>query len=65
MKNQSVFRRCTAIDRVIKNRIVTAVQQVFLSPIMYQLTVLGRVKDLEILEHIFRLYGAIDEIYLK
>ena len=40
-------------------------QQVFLSPIMDQLTGLGQVTSLEMLQHIFKSYRLIDEIDLE
>ena len=47
-ENQAIFQRCTAVNRVIKNKTVTEEQQVFLSPIMDQLTIIGKVMVLEI-----------------
>ena len=48
-------------------QIITAVQQVFISKIMYQLTGFKQVTALEMiqLKHIFRFYGEIEEINLK
>ena len=48
-----------------ENKIVTEVQQVFLSPIMDQLTGFGKATALEMLQHLFRSQGAIDEINLE
>ena len=58
--NQALFQRYTSIDRAIKNPIFMEVQKVFLSSIIYQLTGFGQVTVLQILKHLFRLYGAID-----
>ena len=60
-KNQALFWRCTDLDGAIKKEIFMAVQQVFLSPIMYQLTGFGEVTALDILQHLFRSYGAIEK----
>ena len=48
-------------------QIITAVQQVFISKIMYQLTGFGQVTALEMiqLQHIFRSYRDIDKINLE
>ena len=57
-KLHGILQRCTAIYRVIKNKIIKVVQQVFLSPVMDQLTVFRQVTALEILQNIFRSYGG-------
>ena len=64
-QNQALFQRCTAVDRAIKYQIVKVFQQLFLSPIMDQLSVLGQVTALYIMQHLFRAYGDIDKIYVK
>ena len=55
-ENQPLFWHCTAVDRAIKNKIAVVVQQLFLSPSMYQMAGLGQVTSLEILQHIFMLH---------
>ena len=64
-KNQALFIRYTTADRSLKKKIVTAVQPVFLYPLVYQITGFGQVSALTILQHIFTSYGAIDEINLE
>ena len=64
-KNRALFRKYTAVDRALKNQIVTAVELVFLSPLVDQITGFVQVYALTMLQHIFSSYGAIDEIYLK
>ena len=41
------------------------VQPVFLSPLVYQLTLFGQVSTISMLHHIFTSYGSIDEIDLE
>ena len=41
-QNQALFQCCTAIDRSTKNKIVTAVQPIFMSPLMDQFTGFGQ-----------------------
>ena len=53
------------MDVAIKKHIVTAVEPVFLSPMVYQMTGIGQVSELIILQHIFKNYGAIDKINLE
>ena len=48
-KNQALFRRFTAVDESIKKRILTAVQPVFLSPLVDQLMGFGQVTVLQII----------------
>ena len=64
-QNQALFWRCNAVDGGIKKKIIVAVQQVFLSPIMGQLIGFGQVTSLHMLQNIFRSYGAIDKINLE
>ena len=49
----------------MKNQIVTAVEPVFLSPLVDQLTDFGQVSVLTVLHHIFTSYGVIDKFYLE
>ena len=58
-QNQTLFRRCTALDRALKKQIVTAVQPVLLSPLVDHLTGFGQVTALQMLQHIFNSHGAI------
>ena len=64
-QNQALFRKYTSVDVALKKQIVTAVEPVFLSPLVDQLTVFGKVTKLTMLKYIFYSYGAIDEIDLK
>ena len=48
----------------MKNKIFTALELVFLSPLVYQLTGFGQVSALTMMQHLFSRYGAIDEIDL-
>ena len=53
------------MDRALKNQIVTAVEPVFLSPLVDQLTDFGQVSVLTVLHHIFTSYGVIDKFDLE
>ena len=64
-KNQAVFRKYTAVDRALKNQIVTSVEPVFLYSLVYQLTGFGQVSALTMLHHLFSNNGAINKINLK
>ena len=64
-QKQVLFRKYTAVDRVLKNHIVTAVEPVFLSLLVDQLTGFGQLSALTILKHIFYSYRDIDEIDLE
>ena len=60
-KNQALLRRCTKVDGAIKKNIVMAVQQVFLSPIMDQLTRFGKLTALKMLQHLLISYRNIEK----
>ena len=62
---KALFRRCTSVDGAIKKQTVTAVHKVFLLSIIDHLTGSVEVMALDILQHLFRSYGAIKEIDLK
>ena len=64
-KNQALFRKYTAVDGAFKNQIVTAVEPVLLSLLVYQITGFGQVSAFTMLQHIFSSYGAIDKINLE
>ena len=64
-KDQALFRKYTAVDVALKKKIVTAVEPVFLSPLVDQHTDFGQVSVLTMLQHLFSSYGAIDEIDLE
>ena len=51
--------------RSLKNQIVTAVEQVFLSPLVDQLTGFGQMSTLTIIRHIFSIYRVINKIDLE
>ena len=53
------------MDGALKNKIVTAVQPVFLSPLVDQLTGFGQVTALQIPQNLFNYYRAIDNIGLE
>ena len=53
------------MDGSLKKHIVTALQPVFLSPLVNQLTGFGQVSALNMLQHIFNSYTAIEEIDLE
>ena len=53
------------MDGALKNQIVTAVEPVFLSPLVDQLKGFGQVSALTMLQHLLSSYGVIDEIYLE
>ena len=55
-----MFRKYTAVDGSLDNQIVTAVEPVFLSPLVDQLTGFGKVYAITILQHLFSSYGAIN-----
>ena len=59
-----MFRKYTAVERYLKDQILTAVEPVFLSPLVNQLTMAGQVSTLTILQHLFSSYRAIEEIDL-
>ena len=64
-QNQALFQKYTAMDGALKKQIVTAVEPVFLSPLVYQLTGFGQVFALTMLQNMFSRYEAIDERNLK
>ena len=61
-QNQALFRKYTAVE---KNYIVTEVEPVFLSALVYQLTGFGKVSTLTMLQHMLYSYGAIEKIDLE
>ena len=60
-----MFQNYTAMDRALKNQIITAVDPVFLSPLVEQLTGFRQVSALTMLQNLFSSYGVIDEINLE
>ena len=52
-QNQVMFCKYTAVDRALKKQIVTAVEPVFLSPLVDQLIGFGQVTALTMLKNIF------------
>ena len=60
-QNQELFKKYTAMDRAIKDKIVTAVEPVFLFPLVYQLTGFGQVSALTMLQNTFKSYGEVEE----
>ena len=63
-QNQAMFRKYTAVEKALKKFTLEAVEPVFLSPLVDQLTGFGQVSALTILQHLFFRYGAINEIDL-
>ena len=59
-KNQVLVQKYTAVDGALKNQIATAVEPVFLSPLVDQLTGFGQVSALTIIQHLFSSYRVID-----
>ena len=59
-QNQALFRKYTAIDGDLKNQMIAAVEPVFLSPLVDQLTGLVQVSALTMLQHLLSSYVAID-----
>ena len=57
----AMFRKYTAVDGALKKRIVTAVEPVFLSPLMDQLKGFGQVSALTMLQHLLASYGAMEK----
>ena len=53
------------MDGALKTHIVTAVEPVFLSQMVDQLTGFGQVSALTMLQHLFSIYRVIDEIDLE
>ena len=53
------------MDGAFKKQIFTAVEPVFLSPLVDQLTGFGQVSALTILQNLFSSYEAIEKIDLK
>ena len=53
------------MERSLKNQIVTAVQPVFLYPLLELLTVFGQVSVLNMLQQLFTPYKEIDKIDLE
>ena len=64
-QNQALFCKYTAVDGDLKKHIAAAVEPVFLSPLLDQLTGFVHVSAITILQHLFLSYGAIKEINLK
>ena len=62
LKNQELLRRCTTKDGAIKTHIFTAVQTVFLFPLMDQLVGFGQMTALQMIKNPFNSYGMIDKI---
>ena len=64
-QNQAMFRKYTAVDGALKKQIVTAVEPVFLSPLVDKLAGFGQVYTLTMLRHLFDSYRVINKIDLK
>ena len=64
-QNQALFSRCTTVDGALKHHIITAIQPVFFSPLVDQLTRSVQVNALQMLHRVFNSYGEIYEIDLE
>ena len=64
-QNQAIFRKYTAMYGAIKRQIARAVEPVFLSPLLYQLTWFVKVLALTIIQHLFTRYRVIDKIDIE
>ena len=64
-QNQELFHKYTALDGALKKQINTAVESVFLSSLVDQLTGFVQVTALTMLQYLFSSYGAIDDIDLE
>ena len=64
-QNQALFRKYTAVDGASKKQIVNAVEPVFLSPLVDQLTGFGQVSALTMLQLLFASYEVINKIDLE
>ena len=58
-QNQAMFQKYTPVDGALKNKIITEVEPVFLSPLVDQLTGFRQVSDLTMLQHLFSRSGMI------
>ena len=57
-----MFRKYTAVDRAFKNKIITAVEPVFLSLLVDQLAEFLKVSEITMLQHLFSSYRTVDKI---
>ena len=64
-QNQAMFRKYTAVNGSLNKQIVTAVEPVFLSLLVDQLTGFVQVSVITVLQHLFSSYRAINETYLE
>ena len=64
-QNQALFRKYTDVDGALKNQIITAVEQVFFSPLVDHLTVFRQVSSLNMLHHLLLSYSTIYEMDLE
>ena len=64
-QNQALFQKYINVDGALKKQIITSVEPIFLSPLVYQLTVFGQVTALTMLQHMLSRYRVFDKIDLK
>ena len=64
-QNQALFRKYTTVGRALNKQIITAMELVFLYPLVEQMTGFGHVSALTMIQHLFSSYGMIDKINLK
>ena len=60
-----MFRKYITLDGSLKKKTITAVEPVFLSPLVDQLAGFGQVSELTMLQHLFSSYKIIYEINLE
>ena len=59
-QNQALFRKYTAVGGALMNQIVTAVEPVFQSPLVDQITRFGQVSTLTMIQHLIYSYREIN-----
>ena len=64
-QNQALFRKYTDVDGALKNQIITAVEPVFLSLLVDQLTGFGQVSAPTMIQHLVSSYRTIEKIDLE
>ena len=64
-KKQAMFRKYTPVEIALKNQVITAVEPVFLSPLVDQIIGSRQISALTILHNLLLIYGIIDAIDLE
>ena len=60
-----LLRKYTAVDGALKNKIITAMEKVFLYQLVDYITGFGHVYTLTMQHHLLLSYRTIEEIYLE